>query len=88
MLEMLGCMSDCSPQHGCLSSIAFFFLIYLRVKMMIWMWSQTLMMPASTATLFQMGLQAVVAAVAKNSKLGKRKRKVLTLAVSWTWKRS
>lgn len=24
MLEMLGCMSDCSPQHACLSSIAFF----------------------------------------------------------------
>lgn len=40
------------------------------------------MMPASTATLFQMDLQAVVAAVAKNSKLGKRKRKVSVLAVS------
>lgn len=81
MLEMLGCVSDCCPQHACLTSIAFF-LTYLRVKMMIWMWSQTLMMPASTATLFQMDLQAVVAAVAKNSKLGKRKRKVLMLAVS------
>lgn len=39
------------------------------------------MMPASTATLFQMDLQAVVAAVAKNSRLGRRKRKVL--ANSW-----
>lgn len=54
-----------------------FLLTYLRVKMMTWMWSQTLMMPASTATLFQMDLQVAVAAVVKNSKLEKRKRKVL-----------
>lgn len=38
------------------------------------------MMPASTATLFQMDLQAVVAAAAKNSKLGKRRRKVWTFS--------
>ena len=87
MLEVLGCVSDCCPQHVCLSSIAFFFA-YVRVKTMIWMWSQTSMMPASTATLFQMGLRAVVAAVAKNSKLGKRKRKVLLLAISWRQEQS
>ncbi|KFO83118.1 hypothetical protein N320_11322 [Buceros rhinoceros silvestris] len=48
------------------------------------MWSQTSMMPASTATLFQMDPQAVVAAVAKNSKLGKRKRKVRRTP-QWLW---
>ncbi|XP_019382590.1 PREDICTED: chromodomain-helicase-DNA-binding protein 4 isoform X1 [Gavialis gangeticus] len=42
---------------------------------MIWMWNQTSMMPVSIATLFQMDPPAVAAAVGKNSKLGKRKKK-------------
>ncbi|XP_019404482.1 PREDICTED: chromodomain-helicase-DNA-binding protein 4 isoform X3 [Crocodylus porosus] len=42
---------------------------------MIWMWNRTSMMPVSIATLFQMDPPAVAAAVGKNSKLGKRKKK-------------